>query len=261
MGFLNCSVLSRYISKRSLLGGGDHHHHHQQPSGVYLPPPTQGVNENVAETTTAAPVAAVKPAETYLVEEEATVPDVVETEAPVVQSEEPVVETEAPVVKPSETYIVDTVTEIPVVETETPLIVTEAPVIKPVDTYIVENEEVVVVTEAPVVKPAETYIVETEAPVAETEASEVDLSTEARLGEPIGDTESEVSAVEPAETYFVDEETTSQGETVVPVVVFEAIEPAVINNSLDSAAGKAEHANGYWIEVSGDRDVLVQYHA
>merc|ERR1739838_466176 len=141
-----------------------------------------------------------------------------------------------------------------------------------------------VVTEAPVVKPAETYIVETEAP-------EVDLSTEARLGEPIGDTESEVSAVEPAETYFVDEETTSQEETVLPVVVFEAIEPAdtyliseeiiseveepeeilaietdtvieaVINNSLDSAAGKAEHANGYWIEVSGDRDVLVQFHA
>merc|ERR1739838_256241 len=140
-----------------------------------------------------------------------------------------------------------------------------------------------VVTEAPVVKPAETYIVETEAPV-------VDLSTEARLGEPIVDTESEVSAVEPAETYFVDEETTSQEETVLPVVVFEAIEPAdtylvseeiktcveepeeilaieadtaleAINNSLDSAAGKAEHANGYWIEVSGDRDVLVQYHA
>merc|ERR1712086_434051 len=124
--------------------------------------------------------------------------------------------------------------------------------------------------------------------MGETEAPEVDLSTEARLGEPIGDTDSEVSAVEPAEAYFVDEETTSQEESVLPVVVFEAIEPAdtylvseeiktcveepeeilaieadtaleaVINNSLDSAAGKAEHANGYWIEVSGDRDVLVQ---
>merc|ERR1739838_37963 len=120
--FLNCSVLGRYISKRSLLGG-DHHHHHQQPAGVYLPPPTQGVNENVAETTTAAPVAAVKPAETYLVEEEVTVPEVVETEGPVVQSEEPVVETEAPVV----------VTETPVVETEAPLVVTEAPVVKPAE--------------------------------------------------------------------------------------------------------------------------------
>merc|ERR1712106_1090148 len=83
----------------------------------------------LVETITAAPIAALKPAETYLVEEEATVPDVVdlktesesslffggsgnvdvlqssvqpETEGPVAETEEPVVETDTLVVKPAE---------------------------------------------------------------------------------------------------------------------------------------------------------------
>merc|ERR1712106_525881 len=158
----------------------------------------------LVETIAAASIYAPKPAEAYLVEEEVTVPDVVdlktesesslffggsanagvlqssvqpETEGPDAETEEPVVETDALVVKPDETYIV---------ETESPLIVTDAPVVE---------------AEAPVVKPVEILAIEAD-------------------------------------------------------TVLEAI-----NNSVDSAAGKAEHANGYWIEVSGDRDVLVKYHA
>merc|ERR1712106_687638 len=122
----------------------------------------------LVETIAAAPIAALKPAETYLVEEEVTVPDLddlktesesslfvggsanvgvlqssvqPETEGPEAETEEPVVETDALVVKPDETYIV---------ETESPLIVTDAPVGE---------------AEAPVVKPAETYIVETGRPL------------------------------------------------------------------------------------------------
>merc|ERR1712106_627274 len=181
------------------------------------------------DTITAAPKAALKPAEIYLVEEEVTVPDVddlktesesslffggsanvgvlqssvqPETEGHEAETEEPVVETDAPVVKPAETYIV--VNEAPLVDTEVPVCNAEAP--------------------------AETYIVETDAPVVETETLLV---------------KTEVPVVKPVTILAIEAET-----------VLEAI-----NNSVDSEAGKAEHANGYWIEVSGDRDVLVKYHA
>merc|ERR1712106_617346 len=84
---------------------------------------------------------------------------------------------------------------------------------------------------------------------------------EAETEEPVVETDALV--VKPAETYIVETET-SLVETEAPVEML-AIEADVVlealNNSVDSAAGKAEHANGYWIEVSGDRDVLVKYHA
>merc|ERR1711872_505676 len=87
IAILNSGVLSRYISKRSLLGGDHHHHHHEEPSAVYLPPPgeEEGIpelTEPVVETTT---VLIVKPPESYLIGdssdeagEEVSVPNVVD---------------------------------------------------------------------------------------------------------------------------------------------------------------------------------------
>merc|ERR1712106_201824 len=237
----------------------------------------------LVETIAAASIYAPKPAETYLVEEEVTVPDVVDlkTESEsslffgggakvdvfqsLVQPEVPLVETitAAPiaVLRPAETYLVEEEVTVPDVddlktesesslffggsakvdvlqssvqpETEGPVVETDAPVVKPAETYIVVNEAPLVDTEVPVCNaeaPAETYIVETDAPVVETETLLV---------------KTEVPVVKPVTILAIEAET-----------VLEAI-----NNSVDSEAGKAEHANGYWIEVSGDRDVLVKYHA
>ena len=129
----------------------------------------------LVETITAAPIAALKPAETYLVEEEVTVPDVVdlktESESSLFFGGSANVDVLQSSVQPE--------TEGPVAETEEPVVETETPVVKPVEKLAIEAD-----------------------------------------------------------------------------TVLEAL-----NNSVDSAASKAKHANGYWIEVSGDRDVLVKYHA
>jgi len=338
----NSSVLSRYISKRSLLGGDHHHHHHhhEEPAGVYLPPPSEEeavaeVTEKLVEITTTVPI--VKPAETYLSEEETTsdgnsVSDVVdfkadeepavteaaaiepadtyivETEAPVVETEAPAEETTVAAIKAAESYIVET--EAPVVETEDG---TEEPVVEIADTYLVEEEEVALVEAT---KPAETYLVEeeakteehlseTEAPVVETEASNTEAPV-AEIAEAylVGD---EPEAVKPAETYLVGEEITNEDDgtdfnTEAPAIeaadVYlvpvesssdvkqedktesvnagsgisseantdlenaaqdEAIEPVI--NSVEPNIVKETQAEGYWIEVSGDRDVLVKYHS
>merc|ERR1712106_295675 len=183
----------------------------------------------LVETVAAAPIAALKPAETYLVEEEVTVPDVddlkTESESSLFFGGSANVDVLQSSVQPE--------TEVPVAETEEPVVETNAPVVKLAETYIVVNEAPLVGTEVLVCNaeaPAETYIVETDTPVVETETPLV---------------ETEAPVVKPVEILAIEADT-----------VLEAI-----NISVDSAAGRADHANGYWIEVSGDRDVLVKYHA
>ena len=216
--------------------------------------------------------AAIEPADTYIVE----------TEAPVIETEAPVEETTVGAIKPAESYIVET--EAPVVETEAPLVEATVAAIKPAESYIVETETPVVETEAPLVettvaaiKPAESYIVETEAPMVETSS----LVSEDISNEDAG-ANSETPATEAADVYLVPEESSRDIKGVDEIEVGNAgseissqananienpakdedINPdESIKNSVEPTVEKQGQAEGYWIEVSGDRDVLVKYHS
>ena len=269
--------------------------------------------EETEEITTIVPIAAVKPAETYLVEDAAasdgeatedSIPDVVDLKT----DEDSSVEPEAPTIQPVEIYSVETEatlveveapedeTEAPAVETEGPVIGTEvsvseaeAPAIKPAETYIVETEATIANTEAETVA----SVVGTEGTVAETEAPAVKIvETYLVEEEPVAP----VEALKPTETYIVEEEITTDGEPAnepTDEVAYDTDEielnagsdrsvgenteaegssvensPQVeevkaletVANSVEPAIVKPNHVEGYWIEVSGDRDVLVKYH-
>merc|ERR1712106_721226 len=190
----------------------------------------------LVETIAAASIYAPKPAETYLVEEEVTVPDVVdlktESESSLFFGGGAKVDVFQSLVQP----------EVPLVET-----ITAAPIA--------------------VLRPAETYLVEEEVTVPDVDDLKTESESSLLFG---GSAKVDVlqSSVQPETEGPVVETETLLVKTEVPVVdpvTILAIEAETvleaINNSVDSEAGKAEHANGYWIEVSGDRDVLVKYHA
>ena len=247
---------------------------------MYLPPPSQEdvgaeVTELVVEITSPVPI--VKLAESYLIDEVATsdakdsVTDVVDLKAEEDKSK-------AAAIEPADAYIIETeATVAPVVETT-------VAAIKPAESYIVETEAPVVETEAPLVettvaaiKPAESYIVETEAPMVETSS----LVSEDISNEDAG-TDSETHALEAADVYLVPEESSGDIKGVDEIEVENAgseissqananienpakdedINPdESIKNSVEPTVEKQGQAEGYWIEVSGDRDVLVKYHS
>merc|ERR1719369_2378113 len=133
---LQCSVYSRYISKRSLLG--EHNHHH--PSGVYLPPPAEVVTTTPAPTT----VASV----------EVTEPEVVTTEAPAVQPAESEIVTEEATIEESAADVVDLKSDEQKEETLA---------IQPLDTYFVaEEDNNIIATEQKVATETELKVVEIE---------------------------------------------------------------------------------------------------
>ena len=92
-------------------------------------------------------------------------------------------------------------------------------------------------TEATVIEPADGYLVPEENSSGNEGAEEI---------EPVNN-ESEISA----EDNTGSENATQEGN-------LEGIE--AVNNSIEPAIVKPKQAEGYWIEVSGDRDVLVKYH-
>ena len=217
---LHCNVSSRHISKRS-----------HPPSSVYLPPPIETVATEAAFEVeeTSEPVATVKLAETNLVTEAAPEAEA-ETEVPQEDPEEVVeAETEVPSEDPEE--VIEAETEVPAEDPEVG----------------VEAE-----TEIPLEDPEEVIETETEVPAEDPE--EVTEGTEAAEEDPIPDLTTEGTADE-----------ASEEESAVPEEVLPAIEP--VDNLLNPRILDTEEevivqtkpVSGYWIEVSGDRDIVVRY--
>merc|ERR1712055_918799 len=114
------------------------------------------------------------------------------------------------------------------------------------DVVNVRSEEEEEATEIPVVKPVETYLV---SEVAETTTEIVleETSTETYEEDPKG----------PAEPEDVTE------EELPPIEPIEnALNPRIVNvpvEVVEEVVVETKPVSGYWIEVSGDRDIIVTY--
>ena len=106
-------------------------------------------------------------------------------------------------------------------------IIEEAPVIKPAETYLVEEE---ITEEVPVIKPAETYLVAEEIPIEVDDLTTVNSNSIHEV----------LPAIEP---------------------VSNSLEPVFEPVKDDDTVILAKPNSGYWVEVSGDRDSHVEYHA
>ena len=217
------------------------------------------------EVTTAAVEPAVKPAETYLVATVASVEEVTVTEPAVA-------ETEAPAVKPVDSYLVSDVVDVRTDDNKTDEVETEAPVIKPDETYLVEEEITTYVpveseavtteaaveaveTEAPAIKPAETYLVAgaqiTASEIEESAAALNSIVEEEVLNEELTTQQAQQNEeANPIENASAPEEEVLAIETVSNPLELVEVETLI----------QTKPSNGYWIEVSGDKDALVQYH-
>lgn len=216
---LHCNVFSRHITKRS-----------QPPSSVYLPPPQETVaGVEVEETTTSEPVAAVKLAETNLVTDAAPEAEA-ETEVPQEDPEEVVeAETEVPSEDPEE--VIEAETEVPAEDPE---------------------EGVEAETEIPLEDPEEVIEAETEVPAEDPE--EVTEGTEAAEEDPIPDLTTEGTLDE------APEEESAGPEEVLPAIepVDNLLNPRIFDTE-EEVIVQTKPVSGYWIEVSGDREIVVRY--
>merc|ERR1711915_462274 len=139
-----------------------------------------------------------------------------------------------------------TITDTPIV-TDAP-IVTEAPTdtdapIQPKDSYIVD-------TEPPVDAPSDTYLA----------AEEEEEKEESNVGNTETSTISAADEYEPTSSEGAPDDSSSVDETVAPGE--ETPVSPLHDNSVDEpVVTEDKPASGYWIDVSGDQDILVKYHS
>merc|ERR1711915_216502 len=211
---------------------------------------------------TEAPVIA--PKDSYIVEQvapaETTITDapkdshIADTATESTQNTE--AETEPPIVAPSDTYLVGS--KIESTDTDAP-IVTDAPTIT--DTPIVTDAPID--TDAPV-QPKDSYIIDTEPPVDEPSdtylaAEEEEEKEESNAGNTGTSTISAADEYEPTSSEGAPDDSSSVDETVAPGEE-NPLSPLHDNSVDEPVVTEDKHASGYWIDVSGDQDILVKYH-
>merc|ERR1711915_483065 len=131
-----------------------------------------------------------------------------------------------------------TITDTPIV-TDAP-IVTEAPTdtdapVQPKDSYIVDAEP-------PVDAPSDTYLA----------AEEEEEKEESNAGNTETSTISAADEFEPTSSEGAPDDSSSVDETPVSPLHDNSVDEPVVTED--------KHASGYWIDVSGDQDILVKYH-
>jgi len=194
----------------------------EPPSSVYLPPPQETVvtdAEVKIEETTSSEPVAAVKLAETILVTESARETEAETEAPLEDSEE-VVEAETEVPLEDPEEVIEAETEVPA---EDPEEVTEGPESEAAEVYLFEEEETTI------------------------EAAEED---------PIPDIRTE----EIAEGYADESPESAGSEEVLPTIepVDNLLNPRIVDTE-EEVIVESKPVSGYWIEVSGDRDIVVRY--